>query len=166
MDDWTQEEKLKKEGDTRTYYPNKPLAQTAANRGQEEYAGQGVYSAAAQFEPDHGFVAVLFAKENIPAAWDAGFEVNIEHLTTTKTPDDWFKGKKKAADPSGNLGASTTPSSGATGRVHAIIGELVEKGLVTSRADRAVAVGACTDAGINPSTAGTQWAKFAKLRGW
>jgi len=156
----------KVEGDLRTFYPNKPLAQTAANRGQEEYGALGVYSATAQFEPDHGFVAVLFSEVNIPAAWDAGFEVVLP-FRPVKTPDDWASKKKPprvAAD--GTAAVEAEPRSGATARVHTIAEELFQAGTIANRSGRGAVVDACIAAGINPSTASTQWSKFAKLKGW
>lgn len=155
----------KVEGDQRTYYPNRPLAQTAANRGQIEYEAAGVYSAAAQFEPGRGFVAVLFSSKNIPAAWENGFEVVTRDITQTPTPEGWAAKKTKATTPVTGK-TPTAPSSGATARVHAIAGKMADDGEISSRADRAKVMAACTEAGINPATAGTQWAKFAKLRGW
>ena len=152
------------EGDTRTYYPNRPLAQTAANRGQVKYQDKGVYSAVAQFEPDKGFVAVLFSEVNIPAAWEEGFEVRLPEVNA-KTPADWADKKKPAASNTGTAGVRA-PSSGATGKVHAIAQDLVDKGEVSGRADRAKVISACEAAGINKATAATQWSKFAKLKGW
>lgn len=154
----------KVEGDTRTYYPNRPVAQTAANRGQQEYADRGVYSAVAQFEPDKGFVAVLFSDINIPEAWEAGFEVKLQHIRE-KTPEDWAA-KKKAEAKTGTGKPATAPSSGATARVHAIAQKLVDDGAVSGRDGRSKVMAACEEAGINKATAGTQWARFAKLKGW
>lgn len=161
-DDFEEPEKVA--GDTRTYYPNRPLAQTAANRGQEEYADCGVYSAVAQFEPDKGFVAVLFSETNIPEAWEAGFEVKLQYIRE-KTPEDWAA-KKKPEDKATGGKPATAPSSGATARVHAIAQKLVDEGKISGRAGRAEVMAACEEAGINKATAGTQWAKFAKLKGW
>lgn len=75
--------------DTRTYYPNRPLAMTAANRGQRQYQDQSCTSATTQFEPDKGWVAVLFCESNIPDAWDEGFEVRLLSFTAEKTPATW-----------------------------------------------------------------------------
>ena len=154
----------KVEGDLRTYYPNRPLAQTAANRGQQEYGELGVYSAAVQFEPDRGFVAVLFSEKNVPAAWGAGFEV-ISSSLPSKTPEGWAA-KKTAPNTPNTASGGATPQSGATARVHAIAAALAAEGKVSSRAGRALVMAACVEAGINPATAATQWSKFAKLKGW
>jgi len=155
--------------DTREYYPNRPLATTAANRGQEKYQDQGCYSASAQFEPAKGFVAVLFSDRNIPEAWEEGFEVKVvAHLGKEKTPDDWAdKGKPdKPAGSTGSTGGGTakTPSRGATARVWEIADKLhAEQPLL--RADRARVIAACEEAGIAKATASTQWSKWAKARG-
>lgn len=155
----------KVEGDKREYYPNRPLARTAANRGQFEYEDKGAYSALVQFEPGKGYVAVLVADKNIPEAWDAGFEVQTPKLAVKeKTPDDWAAPKKPK--PSETAADGGRPMSGATARVHAIADKLREEGVVSSRADRAKVIQACIEAGINKATAGTQWAKYAKNQGW
>lgn len=165
MDSTEFENKPKAEGDRRTYYPNRPLAMTAADRGQREYMEQGVFSATAQFEPDRGFVAVLFSDKNIPDANDAGFEVRVD-TGPEATPANWTKKKAAPIASKGKSGGTATPSSGATARVHAIAEQLYQDGKVTGRPDRSKVIEACTAAGINPSTAATQWAKFAKNKGW
>lgn len=156
------------EGDSRTYYPNKPLAQTAVNRGQTEFRDQGVYDGMAQFASGRGFVAVLFAPTNIPEAWDAGFEVvtraEMDHVTPT--PDDWASPKLKPGKASASTGGGGggAPSKGATARVWAIADAMHEETPLV-RSDRARVVAECVSQGINSSTAGTQWSKWAKDKG-
>jgi hypothetical protein len=58
--------------DLRHYWSNRHAAQRAANDGQ---VAHGALDAVVQFEPDKGWVAVLYAARNIPEAWEDGFEV-------------------------------------------------------------------------------------------
>lgn len=153
--------------DQREYYPNKPLATTVANRLQTKYEDKGVYSAVAQFEPNKGYVVVLFAENNIPEAWADGAEVVTQQKMTTpeKTPDNWSKGRAKGAAPAKGGPATTgAPKGGTTARVWAIADAMHAESPLT-RQDRAKVIAQCTSEGINSSTAGTQWSKWAKARG-
>lgn len=164
MDDTTEEQQPTE----KTYYPNRPLARTAANRAQETYIDQGAYSATVEFEPDKGFVVVLYTENNIPAAWEEGFEVRTrEDLARREpTPANWPMGQKKPSGSGVDKGSTSpqAPSKGATARVWAIADDLHEKGPIT-RADRHKVIQACVDAGINKATASTQWSKWAKSKG-
>jgi hypothetical protein len=154
--------------DSRTYYPNKPLAQTAANRGQKEFEDQGVFSAVAQFVPDKGYVAVLFSEKNIPEAWEGGFEVRTTEEMNSKaaTPSDWASPKKAkpAASPASPSGAATPSPKGATGKVWEIASAMHAE-TPLQRSDRPRVIAACEEAGINKATAATQWSKWAKANG-
>lgn len=155
-------------GDTRRFYHNRPMAMNFANDGQLRWAEQ-VYSATAQFEPQHGFVAVLFSEHNIPEAWAAGYEVRTSALVPSKTPEDWAAGRvgaRRAAKsaPGGSTPApeGAAPVRGATARVWAIADQVGAAG----RGDRAKVIAACVAEGINPATAATQWSKYANSKGW
>lgn len=157
------------EGDQRRYYINRPLAMNFANEGQQRWSDT-VYSAIAQLEPNHGFVAVLFAYHNVPEAWAEGYEVRTPALEPeNKTPADWASNPTGARRAGGSAGKGTNtpgggsaPVRGATARVWAIADEVGAQ----SRADRGKVIDACTAEGINPSTAATQWSKYAKSKGW
>ena len=151
------------EGDLRRYYKNRPLAQRYADLGQRTW--ETVFSATVQYEPDHGFVAVLYSPHNLPQANELGYEVHLPHVPE-KSPSDWHTPTKSArtapTSGGGGVGTPTAPSKGATARVWAIADEVG----AASRADRSKVIDACTAQGINPSTAATQWSKYAKSKGW
>jgi hypothetical protein len=156
------------EGDQRRFYKNRPLAQQYANLGQQTWPDT-VYSAGAQFEPNFGFVAVLHAYHNVPDAWAMGYEVAVPKAAPDKTPPDWASNPTGArTGPKAGTGGGTAPGTesapvrGATARVWAIADEVG----ASSRADRGKVVAACVAEGINPSTAATQWSKYAKSKGW
>lgn len=157
--------------DKRHYFPSRPAAQAGVNWGQNKYAERGVYSGVVQFEPDRGFVAVLLAENNIPEAWEDGFEVQTKHFVKEKTPADWATPKKpKAAASSVATGAtSSTPSApkgGTTARVWAIADAVAEeKGTGDIKALRAAIIATCEAEGINKSTAGTQYSKWKRAKG-
>jgi hypothetical protein len=148
------------------YYPNKPLAQTVANRLQTKYQEQGCYSAAAQFEPNKGFMVVLYSERNIPEAWAEGAEVVQPHILPTRGTDpDWAKKKEKKStvkldgiEPSS---APSAPKGGVTAQVWAIADHVYGDGPL----DRGAIIDACLAAGINKATAGTQYSKWKRARG-
>lgn len=159
MDDFVEDQPFtvgKMEGDQRRFYKNRPLAQQYANRGQQLF--DQVISATVEFEPDHGFVAVLHTDANIPSAWDEGYEVR-SGWQPAKTPPDWTDKKKSS---SGTSGTSAAPSKGATARVWAIADEITEK--LGGTIDRAKIIEACVAAGINKATASTQYSKWKKAK--
>lgn len=153
------------DGDQRRYYKNRPLAQQYANLGQQTWSDT-VYSASAQFEPNFGYVAVLHAYHNVPDAWAQGYEVQTPQTVsaTSKTPDDWADPRRPSLTAKGGntQEGPAAPVRGATARVWAIADEVG----ASSRADRGKVIAACTAEGINPSTAATQWSKYAKSKGW
>lgn len=155
--------------DKRHYFPNRPAAQDGCNWGQRKYGDQGAYSAVVQFEPGRGFVAVLLAENNIPDAWDDGFEVQTKHFVKEKTPADWAEKKKPATSTVSTGAASSTPSApkgGTTARVWAIADAVVEeKGAGDIKALRATIIATCEAEGINKSTAGTQYSKWKRAKG-
>lgn len=149
------------EGDLRRYYKNRPLAQRYADEGQRRW--ETVFSATVQYEPDHGFVPVLYSPHNLPEASEAGYEVLLPHVPE-KTPDRWHDTTAPKRVVGGGT-ASDNPSApvrGATARVWAIADEVG----ASSRADRSKVIDACVAEGINKSTAATQWSKYAKSKGW
>jgi len=155
------------EGDKRRYYLTRPMAQQYANLGQQTWMDT-VYSASVQLEPNHGFVAVLFAYHNVPDAWELGYEVRVPREEFPKpTPADWAT-QRPAGRVTGSTGGGSAPNGkqapvrGATARVWAIADEVG----ASSRADRGKVIEACTAEGINASTAATQWSKYAKSKGW
>lgn len=156
--------------DQRVFYPNKPAAIAVANNLQRAFTDQGCYSAIPQFEPNKGFVVVLFCKNNIPEAWEMGAEVNTEQMTMRKTPPDWASKKKKAA-PTVPTGDGSTPvptkprKAGATAKVWEIADVvLTEVGSEDIKALRAAIMDACITDGINKATAGTQYSKWKKAK--
>lgn len=153
------------------YFPSRKAAQDGCNWGQRKYADQGVYSAVPQFEPDKGFVAVLFSEKNIPDAWDDGFEVKTRDIVKEKTPLDWHT-KKKAAPAASSVSTGATsstpsaPKGGTTARVWAIADAVAEeKGTGDIKALRAAIIATCEAEGINKSTAGTQYSKWKRAKG-
>jgi hypothetical protein len=159
------------DGDQRRFWKNRPLAQTFANQGQEYYKEKGVYSTRVYQEGGHGFVAVLYGKENLPEAWETGFEFfSREQMAPDHkaTPEDWASPKKsqKKVISTAN-GTVTAPTGGVTARVWAIADPIYEA--ATDKADwkaiRPLIMAACEDAGINKATAGTQYSKWKKTKG-
>lgn len=130
----------------------------------------GVADGAVQLEPGNGWMVVL-----VPGPADLS---HLSHLAEIQdgrkrlapvgkakpfgaipAPDKPVKG---ASPSSRGGGEGTAPVKGATALVWAIADTYVnEKG----RVDRTAIIGLCTAAGINVSTAGTQYAKWKKTRG-
>lgn len=150
------------------YFANRAAAQEGANWGQRKYADKGVYSALTQFEPNKGFVAILLAENNIPDAWDDGFEVQTKVAVKEKTPEDWAQKKKPAPNVSTG-GAPSVPKGGTTARVWTIADEILmkedRKEITNIKALRAEIIAACEAEGINKSTAGTQYSKWKRAKG-
>lgn len=157
------------DGDQRRYYRNRPMAQTFANRGAELYGG-AIVSSGVELEPDHGFVAILYSEGPLPSAWEEGYEVRDVRRPQEPepTPGNWAQrptgARHSAKSPPVGTSTPTAPSKGATARVWAIADELNESSPLT-RADRAKVIDKCIEAGINKSTAATQWSKWAKAKG-
>lgn len=153
------------EGDMRRYWRNRPLAQRFADEGQRQWPDT-VYSVTVQYEPNHGFVAILYAYHSVPEIREAGYEIKTpEDLAATETaPANWAAPQRPSTGSGGgsarDLGAA--PVRGATARVWAIADEVGAQ----SRADRQKVIDACVAEGINKSTAATQWSKYAKSKGW
>lgn len=157
------------EGDRRFFWINRQLAQRWADRGQQLWSQVG--TTAVQFEPNHGFVAVLFTDNSIPSAWEEGYEVrpysDSKHVEEPRVPEDWAKARAQpttAKQPTATAATGAAPVKGATAKVWEVANKFhAEKPL--TRADRATVVNACIEMGINKSTAGVQWSKWAKHNG-
>lgn len=152
----------KMEGDLRRYYRNRPTALNWANEAAKRWP-ERVLSVTAQFEPDHGFVAVLLVKGAFPEAHDMGYEVqDLQVPVATKTPENWAAPKKAAPRAaSGGGGVKRTDGSqrptrpGKTFRAWEIFDSMPD----ASRADR-IAAGVAE--GLNKNMLGTQHSRWAK----
>lgn len=143
------------------YYENKSQAEAAATV-YEEYWDYRV-----NLEPYNGWVITLSPKSaevfKYPL-YDLAKLVDLDLGRVHCRPDDYKKPEPVAAKASSSSGGGGTPRSGATAQVHAIADKMhAEEPL--DRADRARVIQACVDAGINKSTAATQWSKWAKKNG-
>lgn len=154
------------DGDRRRFYTNRQLAMNYANDAAK-YWPDKVRSVDVQFEPNHGFVPILYTTGALPEAQENGFEIHDALVTfrPTATPADWA-GKKKAttscATPGGTTvatrftaGGSQRPSRGKTLQAWEIFDSI-------PTATRKEAIAAGVAQGLNPNMLGTQYSRWAK----
>ena len=152
------------------YHPTKDAALMAGLLYEDHFTTR------AELEPDNGWVLVLapksmavFAYPLAPILEHAEVELTSygrlrkRPLTHRKSPAPPPKGRKGDISPT-SRDSGARPLSGATARVHAIADRLNEENTLV-RADRGLVIAACVEAGINKSTAATQWSKWAKEKG-
>lgn len=142
------------------YHPNREAAQATINKAKEQFAGQ-IYTNHISFEPDNGWVAQIFCWQDIPELHET-CEVHAAGVgrVSAKVEDKQrYKPAPKAVSQGGGDGGAR-PNKGATARVWAIADEVTGDGPI----DRTKVIEACVAAGINKSTAGTQYSKWKKSR--
>lgn len=127
----------------------------------------------ASFVPNNGWVIVLTPRTAEVFQWPLAPMLDLVEIDLTswarlhRKPEGYKRMApvmdRAAVESKREPGAGPSPA-GATGKVWAIADEMHKAGALT-RADRSRVIAACQQAGINESTAATQWAKWAKARG-
>lgn len=124
----------------------------------------------AELEPYNGWVIVLTPLNQEFLQWPLApilkrAEIDLSGSSRLRArPEGHISAPKAASSPKSSSGSSEgapRPSGGATARVHSIADEMHKETPLT-RADRARVIEACEAAGINKSTAATQWSKWAR----
>lgn len=140
-----------------TYYHGSKNAALLAGAAYESH-----WSIKAELVPDNGWVLVLKPKTLEVFNWPLA-EL-LEHAELELGRLGKRPASHKVYTPPPKAEGSTPRGSGATARVHAICDKIHAESPL-ARKDRAKVMAACTEAGINPATAGTQWAKWCKAHG-
>ena len=144
------------------YLPNQAVANTRAARLAQD---PRVRETMVQFEPDNGWLVVIWP--NLADLRDLAGQAEIkdgvqrspEGKVRVTSPDTAGGGRTSSA---GGEGSGKAPSKGATKKVWDIADQVYgERGL-----DRAAIMAACEAAGVNKATAGTQYSKWRKTRGY
>lgn len=154
------------EGDRRRFYKNRQLAMNYANDAAK-YWPDKVRSADAQFEPNHGFVAVLYTNGALPEAQEHGFEIHdaLVPFKPDATPSDWASKKKPADTPRATTGDTTVATRRTGGSQRPSRGKTLQAWEIFDsmpNATRKEAIAAGVEKGLNPNMLGTQYSRWAK----
>lgn len=147
------------------YLPNEPVARTRATRLAQD---PRVREALVQFEPNNGWVVVLFPNfaDLREYAGEAEIKDGIARPVKGKTPiapaHKLVEGATRAGDGGQDGKAIVAPSKGSTAKVWTIADAAVAQ---SGAVDRGAIIAACVEQGINKATAATQYSKWRKARG-
>jgi len=148
---------------SRIFHKSRPLANAVMNEAQRKYKEHGAYNAAVQFEPNRGFVVVLFCKVNIPEAWEEGIEVQQPAILPTRPDPTWRPGtgatKSTPTTSTGSTG-STVPTRGAKAQIWKVADSLLE----SVGYDRDLIVETCVEMGIKKGTVTAQLSNWRRAR--
>lgn len=143
------------------YHEKKEAAQAAASEMSQD---PRVANARVAFEPYNGWVVVIIPRfvdcsdlVDRAEVHDGVQRADPARQRPTPIPGGTPKAKGRSGDVGGGGGPTAAPSKGATAKVWQIADSM-------PGADRKAIINACVAAGINESTAGTQYSKWRKAR--